>query len=187
MAVLIALIAVGGWTLWQQSLPDSESQTLPVWTAFEPAQVRDITLAGGGASPTHLKRQGEQWMLLPESDVAVVEQAVAADDEAVDHLLADLAYMQPVRIVTRHAEHFSRLGVDAANGMHVVLRDLSNAILLDILVGTPATDLISTYVRRQGDDEAVAVNRSLTWQIKRTHQAWQAQPASPAPVVSDER
>jgi len=183
LAALIVVAVLASWALWMQMRPQSAPQNLPAWSSFESAEVRDISISGAGFPLTHLQQQGKHWLLLDGEANGAEKHGVAANDEAVNHLLASLADMRLVRVVTHHAEHFPRLGLDEATGIHVVLRDKHGSILLDILVGKPAVDLISTYVRRQGVNEAVTVNRSLSWQLKRTHDTWQAPPESPEPAL----
>ncbi|HKI61978.1 MAG TPA: DUF4340 domain-containing protein [Mariprofundaceae bacterium] len=184
-AVLLVVVGLAGWTLWMQSRPDSEPQDLPVWPVFKAAEVSDISISGTGMSLTHLQRQGNRWLLVDDHANGEKKHDVAANEEAVNHLLGNLAEMRLVRVVTHHTEHFADLGVDEAAGVHVILRNKQGSSLLDILVGNHGADLISTYVRLQGDNEAVTVNRSLTWQVRRMRKAWQAPPPeSPQPSLA---
>ncbi len=178
LLALIAALAI--WALWQQSLPDSAPQALPAWDAFDQAKVSGIEIRNTGAGPVRLQLQNQTWMWLSaEGEKA----AVIANDEAVQHLLADLGSMRVGRVVSHQAAHFARLGVDEATGTHVIVSDAKGAVLLDIFVGKPASDLISTYVRRQGEDIAVTVNRSLTWQVKREAKSWQASEPAPSEMM----
>jgi len=178
LPILALIAALAIWVLWQQSQPDSASQTLPSWSSFDKASAGDLVIQGGNGAAIHLQRQGDTWMLLSASDTD--EAPVAANIEAVAHLLNDLANMQIGRVVSHQPAYFGRLGVDAESAAHVIVKDAQGLMLLDIFVGKPGSDLISTYVRRQGEDTAVTVNRSLTWQIKRVRRGWQASnPAGP--------
>ncbi|MDX8407064.1 MAG: DUF4340 domain-containing protein [Mariprofundaceae bacterium] len=177
LPVLALIGALAVWALWQQSKPDSAQQALPSWTSFDQAKAGDILIQNRNAPAIHLQRQQSAWMLLPVGD----EAPLAADAGAVAHLLADLANMRIVRVVSHQPAHFSRLNVDEKSGAHVIVKDAGGDALLDIFVGKPGSDLISTYVRRSGEDAAVTVNRSLTWQVKRVRSGWQApEPATPA-------
>lgn len=194
--LLIGLLA--GWVFWQQSRPSSAPQALPDWPALSPASVAEIEIRHPGRDAVLLRKQQDGWHLLVtgskkgekpsgassgEGSGPVSadgpEGPVAADDDAVRHLLTDLAAMRPVRVVSHRAEHYARLGVDAHNGTHLWLRDASGRALLDLYVGKPSTDLVSTYVRLADRSEAVTVNRSLTWQVGRLPDAWKA-PERPA-------
>jgi len=196
LAVLLtAIAAMAVWAIREQAQPSAASQRLPEWASFSQANVSDVMIRHGKTSSIHLHRQGEHWVLLAE-DIDSDKQPVladasenaaskrpAADEDAVGHLLGDLSSMQIVRVVSHHAEYFSQLQLDEENGVNVQLRNPAGEILLDLWIGKPATDLVSTYARLQGAHEAVAVNRSLTWQVRRLPESWKAKPEAKAPAI----
>jgi len=47
-----------------------------------------------------------------------------------------------------------------------------------VFVGKPATDLRSTYIRVASEDKVLTVDKTLTWQVKRTPESWFATPAA---------
>lgn len=176
----LAVIAVAAWAINRGLQPSTASQTLLERVVFESAKVHDIVIQRA-ASTVHLQQQGKQWFLL--SDAAASKQL--ANHDAVTHLLGDLSAMKVVRVVSHHAEYFSRLGLDEKKAAHVRLQDLAGHTLLDVWIGKPGSDLVSTYIRRQGSNESLAVDRSLTWQVRRLPEAWKAPEHSPTSAPSD--
>ncbi|MDQ6955812.1 MAG: DUF4340 domain-containing protein [Mariprofundaceae bacterium] len=96
-----------------------------------------------------------------------------AVQNAALRLLDDLAGMQVIRVVTRKHDYDADLGL-LNRGVRVQCLDAQDVVLLDIRVGKQGSDLLSTYVRRAGNDAIVAVNRALVWQVRRSKKAWKA-------------
>ncbi len=162
---LAALLALGLWVLGQQAAPKSALQALPEWPQIDVQRVAAIEILQGDNRQLAIRKKNTAWF------VGTDGEETRADDGAVRHLLEDLAHMHPVRVVSHQPAHFSRLGV-ADDASRVRLLDGQQTLLLDLLIGKPATDLVSTYVRLAGTSRAVTVNRSLTWQVRRIPDAW---------------
>ncbi|MDX8382673.1 MAG: DUF4340 domain-containing protein, partial [Ghiorsea sp.] len=103
---------------------------------------------------------------LKADDASVEIQTVA-----VGQLLRDLQRMKVRRVASHQAEHHARFAVDDG-GVQVLLKDSAGKMLLDVMVGKPATDLVTTYVRMTAENTVITVNKTLTWQVKRTPEAW---------------
>jgi len=151
MLVLLLLSACS-----QQGTEPSQS-----WSGLHAHEVVQISLQKAASEKIELILQNREWML---SDASKAQQ------DAVHHLLDDLEAMQSGRVVTQKRSHDAELGLQ--NAVHVLCQDASGKVLLDLEVGKQGSDLISTYVRRAGEDEVVAVNRSLVWQVQRRLSAW---------------
>lgn len=173
---LLVIGLLTGWVLWQQSRPSSAPQALPELPSFAADAVAAIDIDNPGKTSVHLKKQADGWYLVPGAgnDTGTSSEPVRAATDAVEHLLADLAAMRPVRVVSHKPEHYARLGVDEHGGTHLRLLDAGNQPLLDAYIGKPATDLVTTYLRLASGDAAVTVNRSLSWQVRRMPDAWKA-------------
>ncbi|MBN4082263.1 DUF4340 domain-containing protein [Mariprofundus ferrooxydans] len=164
-AWIILLLLLLGVVLWMWQQPASQSQYMDTWSKIAPQDVVKIIIQRNGDKSIVLKRQQGQW-LLANGDLAVQDAAL--------RLLDDLTTMQVIRVVTKKRDYDADLGL-LKRGVRVQCWDAQDIVLLDIIVGKHGSDLLSTYVRRAGDDAVVAVNKALVWQVKRTKKAWKAE------------
>ncbi|MFQ5581259.1 MAG: DUF4340 domain-containing protein [Mariprofundaceae bacterium] len=164
--IVLLLVLLGGWVLWQAAQPSRAPQTMPQWPGIDVRKVQDVRIMTGEAEQIHLQKRDDGWVI-------VGGKAEAADDQAVQRLLDDLATMQPIRIVTRNKAHYDRLQV-GDTGQKLVLRNDVGDTVFAARIGKQGSDLISTYVRLADHSEAFAVDRSLVWQVKRSVQGWKA-------------
>jgi hypothetical protein len=155
--VVLAVFAIG------QREPQNTAQDLPELPQFVLEDVVSFKVAIKGKTSIEAKKEGERWLLLGSTSAKYLNPL------AVDQLLHDLQTMQAKRVVVRKTELFQRFAVDENE---VVLRDKQDHALLDVFIGKPATDLVSTYIRLADHKRVLTVNRTLTWQIKRTPDAW---------------
>lgn len=163
--VWVILFLLLSWmVLWMWLQPSSQSQHMDTWSNIAPQDVVKIIIQRHGDKSIVLKRQQGQW-LLANGDLAVQDAAL--------RLLDDLTMMQVIRVVTKKRDYDVDLGL-LKRGVSVQCLDAQDVVLLDIRVGKQGSDLLSTYVRRTGDDAVVAVNKALVWQVKRTEKAWKA-------------
>ncbi len=158
---VFVLLGVVLW-LWQQ--PASQSQRMDVWSNIAVKDIVKMTIQKQSDKNVSLTLQQGTWRL-GNGDLAV--------QDAVLRLLDDLAGMQVIRVVTRKHDYDADLGL-LDRGVSVQCLDAQGVVLLDVRVGKQGSDLLSTYVRRAGDDAVVAVNRALVWQVKRSKKAWKA-------------
>jgi len=165
--VVLALFAA----VVKQQQPESTSQILPSLPQFDVADVASMIIRQGEQVLIEVSKVGNDWMLV----VAETPAPIKAD--AMEQLLADLNTMQPKRVASTKAEHHGRFSVTDAE-TSVELRDVDGSKLLHLWVGKSATDLRSTYIRVAGDDTVVTVDKTLTWQVKRTQEAWLAEEVS---------
>jgi len=159
--VLVALIA--GVVVQQQ--PAATLQALPELPKFSVKDVVSFEIKMNAKNGIKAVREGETW-LLSEAD-----QPTAIKTAEVDRLLSDLSNMQPKRVASHKPEHHARFSVTDGDAS-VVLRNKAGETILHLMVGKPATDLVSTYVRLAGEDTVITVDKTLTWQVKRTDEAW---------------
>ena len=165
MKELIAVIITLGLMalIVTQQSPKDTSQHLPSLPSFALESVASFTIQMKGKPSLEAKREGDKWLLVG-SDTPTYLQ-----DNAVSQLLHNLQSMRVKRVVSRKKEQFSRFSVQ---NEQVVLKDSAGKVLLDVFVGKPATDLTHTYIRLAGADMVITVDKVLTWQVKRTHDAW---------------
>jgi len=165
-AMILPLVLLAGWAVWQAAQPSRAPQAMPAWPRFEAGSVHDLRILRGKTERVHLQKQADGWVIAGDENPA-------ADKQAVERLLDDLAKMRPVRIVTRNRAHYERLqtGDDA---VRVELRDGSGNTVFSAWIGKQGSDLISTYVRLEKMPEVFAVDRSLAWQVKRSVAGWKA-------------
>jgi len=148
------------------------SESVQSWSGLHANEVAQISLQKTPSEKIELVLQKGEWML---------SDGTKAQQDAVHHLLDNLERMQRVRTVTQKRSHDTELGLEQA--VHVLCQDVSGKHLLDLEVGKQGSDLLSTYVRRVGEDEVIAVNRSLVWQVQRRLSSWRDNP----PKVVDDK
>jgi len=159
--LFLLLLWVVLW-MWQQ--PASQSQRMATWSNIAAHDVAKILIQKRGDENIALVLEQGKWRF-DNGDLAVQDAAL--------RLLDDLTDMQVIRVVTRKHDHDAELGL-LKRGVTVTCLDVQGVVLLDITVGKQGSDLLSTYIRRAGDDAVVAVNRALVWQVKRSKKAWKA-------------
>lgn len=160
-ALFLLLLGVVLW-MWQE--PSSKPQRMDIWASIAAEKIYKIIIQKQGTQSIVLQLQQGKWHL-GNGDLAV--------QGATLRLLDDLTAMQVIRVVTRKQNHDADLGL-LKRGVTVKCLDAQAVVLLDIRVGKQGSDLLSTYVRRAGDDAVVAVNKTLVWQVKRSKNAWKA-------------
>jgi hypothetical protein len=177
-AAVLVLLAVGAWGLMRWAQPPEALQAMPAWPSVVPGQAADIVLYASGPQPgrVHLARRGGTWQAQDGKDWK------DADGQAVSDMLGTLAGMRPDRLVTTNPGHYADLHVtDGADRITVKGKD--GATMLDLLVGKPGPDLVSTYVRLVGRPAVMSVDRSLGWQVRRSLGDWlKKQPPAPKPA-----
>ena len=163
---VVVLLGIGAWGLMRWQQPPQALQAMPAWPVVVPARAVDIVLraAGPGMQPVHLVKRGKAWQVQDGKGWQ------DADGQAVADMLGTLAAMRPDRIVTRNPAHDAALRVgDDADRITVKTAD---GVMLELLVGKPGPDLVSTYVRLAGKPAVLSVNRALDWQVRRPISAW---------------
>jgi len=161
LSVILVLVAV----LVVQQKPQSTTQTLPSFNTFKISDVTQVALKKHGEVIMHGKHVEEEWLSIS----AIKEPAVKLQTAVIEQLLHDLQSMQIKRVVSHQAENHDAFAV---NAQQVTLKNEQGEVLLDVFVGKPAKDLISTYIRFAGQDEVLTVDKILTWQVKRTAASW---------------
>ncbi|MDX8409291.1 MAG: DUF4340 domain-containing protein [Mariprofundales bacterium] len=170
---------------WQQQSQNTQHQQdrqslalIAEWPQFSAKMVRTLVIHHGD-TVISLHRRGAQWMITDRYS------EVEANHDLINRLLDDASTMQPQLLVTKNPDYFSRFRL-AANADRLTLKGEEGAPLLDLLVGKPGTDMISTTVRRVGNDRVLTVNRSLGWQLGRSIDSWQAEPARQPPSNNEQ-
>ncbi|WP_051938107.1 DUF4340 domain-containing protein [Ghiorsea bivora] len=171
MKELIAVIITLGLValIVTQQAPKDTSQALPKLPTFAVQDVDSIAVYAKDKTRLQAKRDGDKWI------VEGADKPVYVQSNVVNQLLQDLQTMQVKRVASRTEDNFSRFSVLTD---HVVLKNKQGEVLLDVFVGKPATDLASTYIRLADENMVVTVDKVLTWQVKRTHDAWLEQKAA---------
>ncbi len=171
LALIAVIVLAAGAAWWQAQRPEraldaDSAAVLRGWPQLAQDRIRQVEIRHAGVQVL-LKRGDSGWLVRDRYG------DVAANGDLVDRLLRDLVEMRPVRVVTRNPDYFDRfrLGKEADR---LVLRDADGQALLDLLVGKPGSDLISTTVRRAGENSVMTVDRSLGWQVGRKPAQWRA-------------
>jgi len=159
---IVGLFALVVLLIWQQK-PQETLQNLPTLPSFVLADVVTLEIKQQAGS-LQADYDGQTWTLVGDKHKQLKEAVVG-------QLLLDLQTMKPQRVASTKAEYVHRFAV-ADSDVRVTLSDNKGAKLLDMIIGKPATDLRSTYIRLFGQDTVLTVNKILTWQVKRTPGAW---------------
>ncbi len=149
---------------WMWLQPASQSQRMDTWSDIAVEKIVQVMIQKASDEDIILTLQQGKWRMA-NGDLAV--------QNAVLRLLDNLTTMQVIRLVTQTHHHDADLGL-LKRGVTVQCLDAQGAVLLDLIVGKQGSDLLSTYVRRSGDDAVVAVNKALVWQVKRSKRAWKS-------------
>jgi hypothetical protein len=170
-AVLVLLV-IAAWGVMRWAQPPEALQAMPAWPKVVASQAADIVLYASDPTPSrvHLARRSGVWQAQDGKDWK------DADGQAVNDMLGTLASMRPDRLVTANSGHYSELRVtDGAD--RITVKDKAGATMLDLLVGKPGPDLVSTYVRLAGKPAVLSVDRALGWQVRRSLAGWLKKPA----------
>lgn len=178
MKELIAVIITLGLValIVTQNTPENTSQTLPLLPSFALEDVAGFSVYIKDKPKLEAKRDGDKWLLVGRDTPTYLQTNV------VSQLLYDLQTMQVKRIASRTPEKFSRFSV---LDVQVILQDKEGKVLLSVFVGKPATDLTSTYIRLADENMVVTVDKVLTWQVKRTQDAWLEQEATTKDIPTE--
>ncbi|MDQ6950561.1 MAG: DUF4340 domain-containing protein [Mariprofundales bacterium] len=185
LAVIVIIIVATGLAWHQDHRPEHRAtmqatQALSNWPTLNPDEITAITLRYGDSTVRLRKAASGSWQLVDPYG------QVAANTDLVHRLLRDITAMRPQQLITTNPNNFNRFRLGSEADRLTVQGD-GDTPLLDLLVGKPGTDLISTTVRRRGMNQVVTVDRSLGWQLGRTAKSWRAPkpPTTPKPRLSD--
>jgi len=160
---LFVCLVLLGLVLWLWQKPTGQAQSMQTWPTIAVAKIAEVRIQQVTGGNITLRLKHDKWYV--GNDTEAVQDAVL-------HLLDDLSAMQVIRVVSRSHAHDAELGF-LKRAVTVRCMDAQGAILLDLEVGKQGSDLLSTYVRKAGDDAIVAVNKALLWQLRRSQNAWQ--------------
>ncbi len=150
-----------------QKDPGSTSQQLPQLSSFAFDDVQQFSIRQNGEYIIQAKLVDKRWLSAgagPDSE-AVIQTPV------VEQLLLDLRDMKVKRVVSHKADNFADFAVTERDSS-VLLSSAEGEPLLHLVVGKPAMDLVSTYVRFANENRVLTVDKVLTWQVKRTADGW---------------
>ena len=178
MKELIAVIITLGLMVLivTQNAPKDTAQHLPILPSFSSEDVASFSIYIKDKPSLEAKQEGDKWLLLGRDTPTYLQTNV------VSQLLHDLQAMQIKRVASRKTEQFLRFSVQ---DVQVMLKDKNGSVLLDVFVGKPATDLTSTYIRLANENMVTTVDKVLTWQVKRTQNAWLEQEAATKDVSTE--
>ncbi|MDQ6976338.1 MAG: DUF4340 domain-containing protein [Mariprofundaceae bacterium] len=160
----IMMLATATVFFFQKSDISEIQQKIPIWSPIEVSDVATIKITMAAKETIVIHWAAGEWQL---------NDHVKADHEAVERLLKDLAEMRPVRVVTRKHKHDEKLRLDAKSGVHLLLLDAADRDIFNAMVGKQGANLLSTYLRLQGSDVVIAMDKSLNWQVYRSIHDWE--------------
>lgn len=172
----LTVVLLGAGLFWGLVSGGNTSTPSAGGASLDPAMAARISLHYAGRADVLLTLDEDRvWTLQPENH--------PADAEAVQHLLQNLAAMQVVRVVAHHHAHDASLALDEAQAIGLSVQDKQGKVLLRMQIGKSATDMLSTYVRIDEQEEVLAVDQALVWQVRRMRDAWLA----PRKVLSENK
>ncbi|MDX8388159.1 MAG: DUF4340 domain-containing protein [Ghiorsea sp.] len=164
VALILVLLGLLIGLVVQQS-PNETAQDLPTLPVIQWDDVEAFDIQWHQKVKISAKKEGNIWLLVD------AEAPTKLNGNHVEQLLMSLQDMKPKRVASFKAEHHVRFSVAETDNL-LTLRNANGDTLLAIYVGKPATDLVSTYIRLAGEDTVVTVDKTLTWQVNRTQDAW---------------
>lgn len=165
----VALLVIGGAAVWAVmsrtgDTPPSETSAASDFPDLERDDIAalEITRPEDEAA-VRLERQGEAWRITQPIQAAADQSAVTTALDKLDEL--------EVRSVAASAAQFhERLEVDAEHGVRVVARDAEGEVLADLWIGAYRGG--NTMVRREGQDQVVAVRGSIKFAFNKELRDW---------------
>jgi hypothetical protein len=171
VSFMILLLVLLAGLVWQQS-PTETAQSLPTLPTIQASEVASFEIQRHQETLLYAELVAKDWLLVNDEVQAKLK------GNNVEQLLFDVQNMRAKRVASHKAEHHARFSV-AEDDTKLILRNHNGERMLSILIGKPATDLMSTYIRLQGEDIVITVDKILTWQVNRTQDAWLSKEESP--------
>lgn len=166
IAILSAvLLIMAGLAFWVRGPGKRHREVEPVrvFPAFESAAARRIAVDGPAGS-YNLHRTEDGWV--------VGEERHAADGDAVDRFLQDLAALEREAVVSTSVEKRSLYGVDEATGTAVRIEGEGGALIAAFTAGGQGPDPFSGYLLPEGREEVLLVSANLGAPLGRGGEGW---------------
>lgn len=167
LSVVIAVLAAAyvlGLVFSPASVRKRELET-PLVEHLRAEEVAEIRLSTPDGSIT-LERRGDEWY------VPVENNEYPASQGRIDALLDFVQSMKRSRLVTANPEAWEDFGVDATASQKILLLDQAGNGLLELLVGRVDEGRGGTYVRLEGSNEVVLVNRMFDYYLNTAGRFW---------------
>jgi hypothetical protein len=166
---LVALLALGGGAIWavRSRTGDSPTATGAATISGFPSEIeRDsitsIEITRPDEQPVRLTRGEGGWRMAAPVDAR-------ADQTSVDTALDKIVELELESVAARNATHHEELEVDAAHGIHVVVRG-GEETLADFWIGVSRSG--NTAVRPEGQDAVGMVDGSIRFAFSRDLKDW---------------
>lgn len=185
MLYLGVVVVVGAaiWWLERPGVGPSDDRTQVVFfPTLDPLQVKKLQISHLMDGVT-LQKEGDVWMATPsatklsqqvdvQNKVAPVPAAsVVADPWKVGAALRTLKELTAQSIISRDAQNAPQLQANDI-GTHVEAYDAAGQVLADIYIGKAGPDLISTAVRREGEQTVYLAKGYLASQFPAVLEPW---------------
>lgn len=174
---LLAVIIVGSgvWALERPGEgPKDDVQAIVFFPKFDPLQVKKLQISHLMDGVT-LQKEGDVWMATPSatklSQQVDVQNKVAADPWKVGRALIALKELTGQSLISRDAQNAPQLQANDI-GTHVEAYDAAGQVLADIYIGKAGPDLISTAVRREGEQTVYLAKGYLASQFPAVLEPW---------------
>lgn len=182
---LLAVVLVGLGVLWFErpgTSPQDDSQVLRFFPALDPATVQKLKISRLMTGVT-LQKTAEGWTAttsltpLAEKAEAAGQQVadptvrIPADPQMVERALKTLKTIESRSLISRDALANPRFEVNDI-GTHVQAYDASGQVVADIYLGKTGPDLLTTAVRREGEQVVYLARGHMSGQFPADVAAW---------------
>lgn len=137
----------------------------PLLPGFKSDRVSRISISGP-QGPIELEKRDKSWSLL------IAGQPYPASDDRVGSLFDQLASIKKNRVVSANPEMWKSFEVDQAAKLKLKLLDAAGKSLVSLIVGKTLDEERGSYVRMDGSNEVILINRSLPFYLDSTTSFW---------------
>ncbi len=181
----VLVVAYGLGIVFSPSSVQRRESSTPLYPELKAAAVQEIRIeepraadaapktvpgssadGAGAAAAIDLQRKGTAW------DVLIQGTAFPALTSRIDTFLEQLAGLKKARIASTDPQAWAAFEVDKDKSRRVVLKDGAGKVLVDLYVGKTAPGTQGSYVRREGSNEVVESDRSLSYYASARSEAW---------------
>lgn len=174
---LVIVLGIGAAIWWLErpgAGPTDDRTQIVFFPELDPLQVKKLQITHLMDGVT-LQKEGDVWMATPSStklsQQVDAQNKVAADPWKVGRALIALKELEGQSLISRDAQNAPQLQVNEI-GTHVQAYDAAGQILADIYIGKAGPDLISTAVRREGEQAVYLAKGYLAGQFPAMVDPW---------------
>jgi hypothetical protein len=136
-----------------------------IFPVFKTEQAANIEIKTKGKTVSLTKKEG-RWLVALDGDY------YPADKNEVDNIFRTVNKMQRENVVSTDPAKYPVFELDQENGVEVKVSKADNSVLAHFFVGKNGPDLISTYIRIEGEKEVLLLSGMLNATFGKTLKDW---------------